>query len=184
LRRARVARWWPARTHRTALCCQRQIGQYGEVGSPAQSVVLSPLTKDLAALVASWFIEDEEGQRRLDSDFYGADLKWWRLVQHDPARYGWVGLLDDEPIGFLDLEIEGERAGIAIYVRREFRRRGIGKQLLRLAAVEGRSLGVPELVGSAERDNAASTRCLIAAGFTEAGADELGPLFRLHLSDA
>jgi RimJ/RimL family protein N-acetyltransferase len=166
------------------VCWQRLIRQSGEVGPPAQPVVLSPLTKDLAALAAGWFIGDEEGRRRLDSDFYGADLKWWRLVQHDAARYGWVGLLDGEPIGFLDLEIESERAGVAIYVRREFRRRGIGKQLLRLAAVEGRYLGVPELVGSAERDNVASMRCLMAAGFTEAGADELGPLFRLHLSDA
>ena len=112
---------------------------------------------------------------RLDADFYGAGLKWLPLVEQDAVRYGWVGVLDGEPVGFVDVEIDGERAGIAIYVRSEFRRRGIGEQLLRLAVSEGRSLGVAELVGGVEDDNVASIRCLIAAGFTPAGADEFGP---------
>jgi ribosomal protein S18 acetylase RimI-like enzyme len=143
-----------------------------------------PLTRALAELVAGWFTEDEEGQRRLDADFYGAGLRWWPLVEEDAARYGWVGLLGDEPVGFIDVEIDGERAGIAIYVRSEFRRRGIGEQLLRVAAAEGRSLGVAELVGGVEGDNVASIRCFIAAGFTQAGEDQFGPVFRLHLPDA
>jgi hypothetical protein len=44
--------------------------------------------------------------------------------------------------------------------------------------------GRRQIVQVAERDNVASMRCLIAAGFTEAGPDELGPLFRLHLPEA
>jgi hypothetical protein len=44
-------------------------------------VALRPLTRDLAALVTGWFTEDEEGQRRLDADFYGAGLRWWPLVE-------------------------------------------------------------------------------------------------------
>jgi RimJ/RimL family protein N-acetyltransferase len=91
---------------------------------------------------------------------------------------------DDEPVGFIDFEIDGERAGIAIYVRSEFRRRGIGEQLLRLVAAEGQALGVAELVGGVESDNVASIRCLIGAGFIPAGADEFGPVFRLRLPDA
>jgi len=154
------------------------------VGPRAPSVTLRPLTRDLAALVASWFTEDDEGRRRLDADFYGANLKWWSLVEQDTARYGWVGMLDNEPVGFVDVEIEGERAGIAIYVRSEFRRRGIGEQLLRLAAAEARPLAVVELAAGAESDDIASLRCLIAAGFTQGDADEFGPLFRLRLADA
>jgi RimJ/RimL family protein N-acetyltransferase len=145
-------------------------------------MALRPLTRELAALVAGWFTGDAEGRRRLDVDFYG--LRWWPLVDQDATRYGWVGLLADEPVGFVDLEIDGQRAGIAIYVRHEFRRRGIGAQLLRLAAAEGRSLGVAELVGGAEDDHVASIRCLTAAGFTQAGADEFGPVYRLRLPDA
>jgi len=160
-------------------------GRYSvSVGPRAPSVTLRPLTRDLAALVASWFTEDDEGRRRLDADFYGANLKWWSLVEQDTARYGWVGMLDNEPVGFVDVEIEGERAGIAIYVRSEFRRRGIGEQLLRLAAAEARPLAVVELAAGAESDDIASLRCLIAAGFTQGDADEFGPLFRLRLADA
>jgi hypothetical protein len=87
------------------------------VGSPEPSVVVTPLTRELAALVGSWFAEDEEGQRRLDADFYGARLKWWQLVEQSADRHGWVGLLGDEGVGFVDVEVDGERGDIAIYVR-------------------------------------------------------------------
>lgn len=151
------------------------------VGPPASSVVLTPLTRDLAALVGSWFADDEEGQRRLDAGFYGVELTWWLLVEQAAVRHGWVGLLDDERVGFIDVEVDGERGGIAIYVRREFRGRGIGQQLVRLAAAERPSLGIAELVASAESNNVASIRCLLAAGFTQAGVDELGPVFTVRL---
>jgi RimJ/RimL family protein N-acetyltransferase len=154
------------------------------VGSVAPSVLLTPLTKELAGLIGSWFAEDEEGRRRLDADFYGGGLKWWQLVEQSAVRHGWVGLLGDERVGFADVEVDGERGGIAIYVRREFRGRRIGQQLLRLAAAEGPSLGIVELVGSVESDNVSSIRCLLAAGFLQAGLDELGPVFRLRLADA
>jgi hypothetical protein len=49
---------------------------------------------------------------------------------------------------------------------------------LGVAAV-GQSLAVIELAADVESDNVASIRCLIATGFTHAGADEFGPLFRL-----
>jgi GNAT superfamily N-acetyltransferase len=107
------------------------------VGSPAPFVVVTPLTRELATLVGSWFADDEEGQRRLDANFYGAGLKWWQLVEQSPDRHGWVGLLGDERVGLIDVEVDGERGGIAICVRREFGGRGVGQRLLRLAAAEG-----------------------------------------------
>lgn len=149
--------------------------------SPGSSVVLTPLTTELAGLVGSWFAEDEEGRRRLDADFYGGDLRWWPLVQRSAVRHGWVGLLGDECVGFVDLEVDGERGGVAVYVRHEFRGCRIGQQLLRLAAAEGRSLGIAELVGNVQSDNIASIRCFLAAGFSQAGIDKLGPIFRRRL---
>jgi hypothetical protein len=79
------------------------------VGSPAPFVVVTPLTRELATLVGSWFADDEEGQRRLYADFYGAGLKWWQLVEQSPDWHGWVGLLGDERVGFIDVEVDGER---------------------------------------------------------------------------
>jgi GNAT superfamily N-acetyltransferase len=107
-------------------------------------------TRDLAALVGSWFAEDDGGPQRLDAGFYGVDLTWWRLVEQSAVRHGWIGQLDDQGVGFTDVEVDRERGDIAIYVRRPFRGRGIGRQLLRLAAAEAPSLGIAELVGHVE----------------------------------
>jgi GNAT superfamily N-acetyltransferase len=67
-------------------------------------------------------------------DFYGAGLKCWQAVEQSAVRHGWVGLLGDERVGFIDVEVDGERGGIAVHVRRGFRGRGVGQRLLRLAA--------------------------------------------------
>jgi hypothetical protein len=37
----------------------------------------------------------------------------WQLVEQSADRHGWVGLLGDERVGFVDVEIDGERGGIA-----------------------------------------------------------------------
>jgi hypothetical protein len=44
--------------------------------------------------------------------------------------------------------------------------------------------GVAELVGNVQSDNVASSRCFLAAGFSWAGVDNLGPVFKLRLADA
>jgi GNAT superfamily N-acetyltransferase len=151
--------------------------------SPDADVVLAPLTSELAKLVARWFADDQEGQRRLDTDFYGAELKSWREVERDVNRHGWVGVVGDEQVGFVDLEVDGRRAGFTVYVRREHRRRGIGRQLSRLAAAEGSRLGIAELVGHVERGHLASTRCMVGAGFAQTGEDEFGPVFTRVVRD-
>ena len=146
--------------------------------------VLTPLTGKLADKVAAWFVDDDEGRRRLDADFYGGfQPRWWSLVQRDAHRHGWVGLVDDAPVGFVDMEVVDEEGSLTIYIRRASRRQGLGTALLRLAAVEARAMNLAALVGHAESDHAASTRCLVAAGFSEDGRDDYGPVFRLPLTD-
>jgi GNAT superfamily N-acetyltransferase len=130
--------------------------------------VLTPLTGELADEVAAWFVDDDEGRRRLDADFYGGfQPRWWSLVQRCARRYGWVGLADEVPVGFVDMEVVDEEGSLTIYIRRAFRRQGLGTALLRLAAVEARAMNVAALVGHAESDYVASIRCLVAAGFSE-----------------
>jgi GNAT superfamily N-acetyltransferase len=138
--------------------------------------VLTPLTRELADEVAGWFVDDDEGRRRLDADFYGGvQPRWWTLVQRCANRYGWVGLAGDEHVGFVDMEVVDEEGSLTMYIRPAFRRRGLGTALLRLAAVEARAMNVPALVGHAESDYVASIRCLVAAGFLEDGRDDYGP---------
>jgi GNAT superfamily N-acetyltransferase len=146
--------------------------------------VLTALTRELADEVAAWFVDDDEGRRRLDADFYGGPQpRWWSIVQRDAHRHGWVGLADDEHVGFVDMEVENEEGSLTMYVRPAFRRQGLGTALLRLAAVEARAMNVLALVGHAESDYVTSIRCLVAAGFSEDGRDDYGPVFRLPLTD-
>jgi RimJ/RimL family protein N-acetyltransferase len=95
-----------------------------------------------------------------------------------------VGLLGDERVGFVDVEVDGERGGIAIYVRREFRGRGLGQRWLRLPLARDRAWASSNFVASVESDNVASTRCFLAAGFSRARVDEFGLVFRLRVADA
>jgi GNAT superfamily N-acetyltransferase len=155
------------------------------VASPGSRLALTPLTQDLAAEVATWFTDDDEGQRRLDASFYGGlRPRWWLLVQGCAGRYGWVGLAGDERVGFLDLEVERGQGSLTIYVCRGFRGRGIGVALLGLAAVEARTMGMAELVGHVEKGYVASIRCLLSAGFSQIGMDAYGPIFSLRLTDS
>jgi L-amino acid N-acyltransferase YncA len=94
-----------------------------------------------------------------------------------------VGLIDGAGIGFVDMGVEDGEGSLTMYVRPAFRRRGLGTELLKLAAVEARSMGVPVLVGHAQSGHVASVRCLVAAGFSEVGHDEYGPVFKLGLTD-
>jgi hypothetical protein len=87
--------------------------------------VLIPLTRELADEVAAWFVDDDEGRRRLDADFYGGSQpRWWSLVQRDAHRHGWVGQAGDEHVGFVDMEVEDEEGSLTMYVRPAFNGRG------------------------------------------------------------
>jgi GNAT superfamily N-acetyltransferase len=149
-----------------------------------ESVVLKPLTADHAAAACRWFDNDEEGQRRLDVSFYGVHPKWWQLVDQDAARYGWLGVMGSDAVGFVDLEVHDGRGSFTIYVRRELRQRGIGKTLVKLLAQEARAMGVEELVGHVEPGYVASSRLVLASGFSRVGEDDFGPIFSLGLVDA
>src|SRR5437899_889924 len=78
------------------------------------------LTAADAAEVASWFEDDPEGQRQFGG-FYGVHPKWWALVQGDAGRLGWTVREGDEPVGFVDMEINGREGSIAFYVVRHRR---------------------------------------------------------------
>jgi GNAT superfamily N-acetyltransferase len=89
------------------------------------------LTAESAALAASWFDGDEDGAREFGG-FYGRHPKWWTMVARDPTRFGWLVWAADEPCGFVDLELADDgTASVSLYVRREYRNRGVGRAVLR-----------------------------------------------------
>jgi RimJ/RimL family protein N-acetyltransferase len=123
---------------------------------------LVELTEDHAATVAGWFQTDDEARARLD--MYDEHPRWWRLVESDDSRHGYIGVLGSEPVGLVDIEIDDATANIALMVRFEHRNVGLGRRLIALAKDEAAHLGARELVGYIEPDNDAAIRCCLASG--------------------
>lgn len=104
-------------------------------------LVLVPLTESGAQTVASWFDVDAAGQREFGG-FYGRHPKWWSVVSGDERRFGWIVSAGAEEVGFVDVGLDdvGD-ASVAVYVRREYRNRGTGREILRQAAAVATRLG-------------------------------------------
>lgn len=124
---------------------------------------LIPLTEAAAAAVARWFDDDAEGRRRLG--FYAGHPKWWHLVAHHESRRGFIARLDGEPIGFVDLDQQGDDVNVTICVGRAFRHHGHGVAILHAAVSAARSFsGAARLVAEVEPDNLASIRACTRVG--------------------
>jgi RimJ/RimL family protein N-acetyltransferase len=113
------------------------------------------------AQIFKWFTRDAEGNRRLG--FYADPDQWFKLLS--PSRRAWLVIAEDQPVGFLDVEIDGPTGYLAYYVAPEHRGKGFGALTLRLAVDQARQLGLTALDGGVEPDNLASIAALKRAGF-------------------
>lgn len=138
----------------------------------AGTVKLVGLTESSALEVAGLFEGDADGYRRLG--FYGRHPDWWNQVCCDSHRHGYVVIESTSLVGFVDMEINGAIASIAMLVQRSFRNRRVGRAILRLLEAEASNLGVNEIRGAIESDNTASLRCCVAAGYEADGRDDDG----------
>lgn len=86
-----------------------------------------------------------------------------------------VGELGRWVLGWSAIEPCGGRAAlegvgeVTVYVRRSFRKHGVGKQLMRAAQVEAAKLGYRKLIGYVLAENADSLRLCWSTGFREIG---------------
>jgi RimJ/RimL family protein N-acetyltransferase len=147
------------------------------------TIDLSPFTRDLLAVVGSWFDDPETG-RWLGGRDWPENLL--RLVADPPRehrgsavreRAGWIATLDGEAVALIDTEVYEDRtAAVSLVVAPAHRRRGIGgAALAAIGRLLARSYGVDALIGGVEQHNDASHRCVKAAGFvaiTERPDDE------------
>ena len=80
---------------------------------------------------------------------------------------GWISIerFDRRP----QLEDVGE---VSVFVRREFRNYGVGRQLMKAAQAEAQRIGYRKLVGHVLADNHDSLRLCRATGWREAGRHE------------
>ena len=135
-----------------------------------------PLTEADGVMAASWFKGDEEGQKEFGG-FFGVHPKWWNLVKDDPNRHGWTVWEDGQPIGFAGAEVgEDGVAGVAVYVRKPARGRGLGAAMMRALGPVVREVGAVRIKGGVRPDNTPSLRAVLASGGEILGEDKDGYL--------
>lgn len=149
-----------------------------------RKLAIRRFTPAALSAVAPWF-DDPETFRWLGGRDWPASLL--HLIADPPSehrgsavreRAGWTAALGGEDVALVDTEIYTDgTAAIAIVVAPQHRRRGIGAAtLVAMGELLARTHGVERLIGGVKQDNAASARCVKAAGFVAAAetADEEG----------
>lgn len=98
------------------------------------------------------------------------------LNEHSPDRHPfWVMELEGEVAGWLTIKPFIQRCAysgtveLSVYVNEKFRRRGVGRSLLKEAILRAKSLAITAMVGLIFAHNEASLRLFERAGFKRWG---------------
>jgi RimJ/RimL family protein N-acetyltransferase len=139
-------------------------------------VTLRPAESSDEARLLEWRNESTTRAASLSTDEVSAEdhHRWLLHKLKDPDSVLFIVHVDSEPIGQVRLErIEPELAEVSIGLTPDARGRGVGREVLRLAAESASELlGVAALSALVKPDNVASLRSFEAAGFTEFRRDE------------
>lgn len=133
-------------------------------------LALRPLTAADIPAVEPWF-DDEETRHWLG----GRDWPRKSLRLAGPDRYELLALVDDTPIGMVDIEVENNRAGFAMVVAPAFRHQGLGRRMVESCIALLEFADIEEWFAGVERGNTASRQLLEALGFLRmTGEDKEG----------
>lgn len=121
-------------------------------------------------LIKNWFVDDDLGNKFIPSY---KEESFFELLD-GKNRVVYIVNKDDQPIGFLDLEILDNKANFAFYVSKEFRGFGYGKEILKnmLHLPEIKTLDRIEC--GVENDNIGSIKILEDFGFERVELDKDG----------
>jgi len=89
-----------------------------------------------------------------------------------PYRYGWIAYKNNNPIGFVDLEVNDRVGHFSFYLSPEERGHGLSKGLLLKLVNTAQEMSLEKLVAGIEENNIPSQKAVISAGFILSGKDE------------
>jgi len=121
-------------------------------------------------LLEQW-LNDHETRRRMDGLLPLS--QWYGYYESSLGRiFAWIGYAQEQPIGMIMVETEGDAGYIAMMVNPALRNRGFGKRLLREAMNHPGLTHLLRWEAGIEADNQASIACFRALQFT---ADKTEP---------
>jgi ribosomal protein S18 acetylase RimI-like enzyme len=124
-------------------------------------LTLRPLVAaDLPAL-EHWFNDD-------DTRHWLGDRRWPsnKLGMSGPSHHAMLGVVDGQPVGLVDIEVDADyRAAFAIVVAPDQRRRGLGRTMVEACLADPRFDDVCEWFAGVETGNIASQQLLVSCGF-------------------
>ncbi len=120
-----------------------------------------PLNSTGYQVYATWF-PDPELALRLETP----TQQWLQYVTTTPGTFAWLVYDATMPVALVQLDTTAERIGsIAFAVNPSLRRQGYGTAVLRALLTRPETARLQQIDAMVELDNAASRRCLSAAGF-------------------
>jgi GNAT superfamily N-acetyltransferase len=122
---------------------------------------LRPLAPADVEVVEPWF---DEGETRRWLGNRGWVAQCLRLA--GPDRHALLGTLGETPVGLVDIEVVGPRAGFAIVIAPSHRRQGVGAALIEACVADARFAQIDEWFAGVERGNAGSRALLERRGFS------------------
>lgn len=111
---------------------------------------------------------------RVNGPGHGQNDSRDRVSARGAGSLRWIAVDGSSAVGFADLEVTGDVAALAFYIRRDLRRRGLGSTLLELLAEAAAGLGVVLLVGEAAPTNEPSVAAMLSSALIEIGVTDEG----------
>ena len=99
---------------------------------------------------------------------YEDHVKWFNKVMEDESVLQFILMNEDTPVGQIRLNVDGEEAEIGYSIAREFRGKGYGHAILRLAAdtVAKEHQEIKYLVAKVKPENTASNKLFQNEGYS------------------
>ena len=124
-----------------------------------------PTLRPLAAAdlpgLEHWFNDD-------DTRHWLGDRRWPvnKLGMSGPTHHALLGVIDDEPVGLVDVDIDADqRAAFAIVIAPDRRRHGLGRKMVQACLAAPQFAEVCEWFAGVESRNVASRQLLESCGF-------------------
>lgn len=133
---------------------------------------IRPAETDDCEAVFNWISDPEVQAARFSNEkiSWQDHQKWFCKKLGDSKSLLLIGLVDNQRFGQVRFDIEKDRAEASIVLAKDFRGKGLGKELLCKSCHHiMQDKNIVEIVAHVRKDNEASIKLFLSAGFQKQG---------------